>query len=171
MEAYYFLFDKDYRRPDGVSFKVRAELRRRLLERLRAVSEQAEKVILVTHSMGTMIAYDVLRNCAGCPPVDTLFTLGSPLGVKEVQDELMATNRKTVDFPAAALRRWINVYDPLDVVCGADPILANDFATVNGRSVEDVRESNWGNWRHTVTHYFAGSTFRTRLAEALGVER
>jgi hypothetical protein len=39
--------------------------------------------ILMTHSMGTMVAYDVLRNCDGCPPVDTLFTLGSPLGVKE----------------------------------------------------------------------------------------
>ena len=53
---------------------------------------------------------------------------GSPLGIKEVQDELMATDRKTVDFPSATLRRWVNVYDPLDVVCGADPILANDLS-------------------------------------------
>ncbi len=171
LEAYYFLFDKEYLRPDGARFKVRAELRRRLLDVLREASERAEKIILVTHSMGTMVAYDVLRNCAGCPPVDTLFTLGSPLGIQEVQDELVATNRKAVDFPATALRRWVNVYDPLDVVCGADPILANDFAAVGGRTVEDVKESNWGNWRHTITHYFAGQTFRTKLAEALGVER
>ena len=171
MEAYYFLFDKKYRRADGETFQVRAVLRQRLLEKLHDASEQAEKVVLVTHSMGTMVAYDVLRNCADCPPVDTLFTLGSPLGVKEVQDELIATGRNTVDFPAATLRRWINVYDPLDVVCGADPILANDFAAVSGRSVEDVKESNWGNWRHTITHYFAGSTFRKHLAEVLGVAR
>ena len=63
MEAYYFLFDKEYIRPDGARFKVRAELRRRLLDVLRAASEQAEKIVLVTHSMGTMVAYDVLRNC------------------------------------------------------------------------------------------------------------
>jgi pimeloyl-ACP methyl ester carboxylesterase len=172
MEAYYFLFNKEYLRPsDGKTFKVRAELRRLLLDALRAANDKAEKTVLVTHSMGTMIAYDVLRNCDGCPPVDTLFTLGSPLGIREVQDELVATNTKSVDFPAATLRRWINVYDPLDVVCGADPVLANDFTAVDGRSVEDVKESNWGSWRHTITHYFAGKSFRSRLAEALGIER
>jgi hypothetical protein len=171
MEAYYFLFDKEYVRADGKRFKVRGELRERLLTALRAASEQAEKTVLVTHSMGTMVAYDVLRNCTGCPQVDTLLTLGSPLGIKEVQDELMATDRKTVDFPSATLRRWVNVYDPQDVVCGAAPILANDFESVGGRRVEDVKESNWGSWRHTITHYFAGKTFRIRLAEAVGVER
>ena len=149
---------------------MRAELRRRLLDALRAASEKAENIVLVTHSMGTMVAYDVLRNCDDCPPVDTLFTLGSPLGIQEVQDELVATDRETVDFPASRLRRWVNVYDPLDVVCGADPILASNFAAVDGRKVEDVKESNWGNWRHTITHYFAGKIFRTKLAEALGVE-
>jgi len=171
MEAYYFLFDKEYVRPDGQQFKVRAELRRRLLQVLDTASEKAEKIVLVTHSMGTMVAYDVLRNCEACPQVDTLFTAGSPLGVKEVQDELVATDQKKVDYPAAKLRRWVNVYDPFDVVCGADPILSNDYGVVNGRSVEDVRESNWGNWRHTITHYFAGKEFRRLLCEAVGVSR
>lgn len=170
MEAYYFLFDKEYVRSDGKSFRVRGELGRRLLDVLKMAGEQGEKIVLITHSMGTMVAYDVLRNCLECPPVDTLFTLGSPLGIKEVQDELLATNQENVDFPAAKLRRWINVYDPLDIVCGADPKLSKDFASVDGRSVEDVKESNWGNWRHTITHYFAGKTFRARLAEAIGVD-
>lgn len=172
MEAYYFLFDKEYRRPgDGQMFKVRGELRRLLLEALARAGAAADKIVLVTHSMGTMVAYDVLRNCDGCPQVDTLFTLGSPLGVQEVQDELVPKDRRAVDFPAATLRRWINVYDPLDVVCGADPILANDFTVVNGKTVEDVKESNWGSWRHSITHYFAGPRFRSHLAEALGIER
>jgi len=170
MEAYYFLFNKEYVRADGQRFDVRAELRRRLIKALAEANERAEKTVLVTHSMGTMVAYDVLRNCAECSQVDTLFTLGSPLGVQEVQDELVAAGRKTVDFPSTALRRWVNVYDPLDPVCGSDPVLSNDFAAAAGRSVEDVKESNWGSWRHTITHYFAGKTFRTRLAEAVGVE-
>jgi hypothetical protein len=170
MEAYYFLFDKEYSRGDGQKFKVRGELRRRLLEVLKKASEQGERIVLVTHSMGTMVAYDVLRNCSDCPPVETLFTLGSPLGIKEIQDELIATGQKHVDFPAAKLGRWINVYDPFDVVCGADPRLSNDYASVSGKSIEDVKESNWGNWRHTITHYFAGKTFRARLAGAIGVE-
>jgi hypothetical protein len=34
MEAYYFLFDKEYQRADGQRFKVRQELHRRLLDSL-----------------------------------------------------------------------------------------------------------------------------------------
>jgi hypothetical protein len=169
MEAFYFLFDKEYERKDGARFMVRKELRARLLDELRRAHEQAEKVVIVSHSMGTMVAYDVLRNCADCPPVDVLFTLGSPLGVREVQEELIAEDAADVDFPARTLGRWVNIYDPLDPVCGADPRLSNDYRPVDGKRVEDVKESNWGGWRHTITHYFAGSQFRMHLARALGI--
>jgi hypothetical protein len=168
MEAYYFLFDKEYTRKDGVRFKVREELRNRLLEKLAAVASQAEKIIVVSHSMGTMVAYDVLRNCPGCPPVDTLITLGSPLGIKEVQTELTARGVDRIDFPAATTRRWINIYDPFDPICGADPQFANDYKSVDGKTIEDIEESNWSKWRHTITHYFAGTLFRKKLGEALG---
>lgn len=170
MEAYYFLFDKEYQRKDGRRFKVRQELRNRLLEDLHKAKQQGKKIVLVTHSMGTMVAYDVLRNCPNCPQLETLFTLGSPLGIQEVQDQLVAKGRKQVDFPAAKLNRWINVYDPLDPVCAADPRFANDYQEVDGKCVEDMQESNWGSWRHTVTHYFAGKLLRARLAESLGVQ-
>jgi hypothetical protein len=169
MEAYYFLFDKDYVRQDGVRFKVRQELRFRLLRELAAATAEAERVVIVSHSMGTMVAYDVLRNCPECPPVDTLITLGSPLGIREVQQELIAVDAKDVDFPAAKLSRWINVYDPLDPVCGADPKLANDYAPVDGKGIVDIKESNWGSWRHTITHYFAGNQLRAQVAKAVGI--
>lgn len=170
MEAYYFLFDKEYVRPvDGVTFKVRAELRKRLIDDLKEAAKRAHNLVLVTHSMGTMIAYDVLRNCQDCPPVEVLFTLGSPLGITEVQEQLRAERMPPIDFPPA-LGRWINVYDPLDPVCGMDPKM-NDYHPTAGRKVEDVCESNWGSWRHTITHYFAGRQFRTLLAQALEVPR
>jgi PGAP1-like protein len=173
MEAFYFLFDKEYERSDGKRFKVRTELRKRLLEELAKAQGNGEKIIIVSHSMGTMIAYDVLRNCVDCPQVDTLITLGSPLGIREVQDELVAVDAGAggVDFPAVKLRRWVNIYDPLDPVAGADPRLANDYRPVDGKSVEDIKESNWGSWRHTITHYFAGSQFRRVLADVIGIAK
>lgn len=168
MEAYYFLFDKEYVRPqDNVRFRVRKELRDRLLGILAEAADTSKKTIIVSHSMGTMVAYDVLRNCPGCPAVDTLITIGSPLGVREVQEELIAVDAGDVDFPAATLRNWINIYDPLDPVCGADPKLENDYRPVAGRRVTDIKESNWGTWRHTVTHYLAGTRFRAELNKAL----
>lgn len=168
MEAYYFLFNKEYRRADGQTFRVRDELRNRLMASLKQANDAARSVVLVTHSMGTMVGYDVLRNCTDCPPVHAFFTLGSPLGVQEVQDELRAQGRATVDFPAAKVGSWINVYDPLDPVCAADPRFVDDYEAVQGKQVEDVRESNWGSWRHTITHYLAGKLLRARLAQALG---
>jgi hypothetical protein len=168
MEAFYFLFDKEYTRADGRRFMVRKELRSRLVDELTRARQEAEKLVLVSHSMGTIVAYDVLRNCPECPQVDTLITLGSPLGVREVQEELIAENAADVDFPADKLGRWVNVYDPLDPICGADPNFANDYRPVGGKSVIDVKESNWGGWRHTITHYFAGSKFRSHLRDALG---
>ncbi|MCF5716015.1 hypothetical protein I9H06_17550 [Pseudomonas tremae] len=42
-----------------------------------------------------------------------------------------------------------------------------DYAPYGDRKVEDVRESNWGSWRHSITHYFAGKQFRALLAQAL----
>jgi len=167
MEAFYFLFNKEYKRADGKLFMVRKELRDRLLARLSEASAAAERVIVVSHSMGTMVAYDVLRNCQECPQVDTLITLGSPLGLQEVQDELRAVGVAQIDFPAERLAHWINVFDPLDPICGADPRLANDYAPVGNKQVKDLRESNWGKWRHTITHYFAGTLMRDSLLQAL----
>jgi hypothetical protein len=74
-----------------------------------------------------------------------------------------------VDFPAAKVRRWINIYDPLDPVAAADPKLAGNFREVDGKRVEDIKESNWGSWRHTSTHYFAGTQFRRLLRESIGI--
>jgi hypothetical protein len=166
MEAFYFLFDKEYVRPDGERFAVRKTLRERLLTDLKAAQVQAEQTVLVSHSMGTMVAYDVLRNCPECPPVHTLITAGSPLGVREIQEELIAADAEDVDFPASRVERWVNIYDPLDPICGADPRLANDFRSVDGKSVVDVKESNWGKWRHSISHYLAGTEFRRALAAA-----
>lgn len=170
MEAYYFLFDKEYQRLDGARYQVRRELRDRLVKDLRTAREVAEKLVIVSHSMGTMIAYDVLRNCTECPNVDTLFTLGSPLGLTEVQNELRAATANKIDFPTAKLIRWVNVFDPKDLICAADPRFANDFKPVDGKQVEDLEEHNWGNWRHTATHYLAGVKFRAALADSLGID-
>ena len=47
----------------------------------------------------------------------------------------------------------------------------DDYEAFEGRKVEDVHESNWGSWRHTITHYFAGKKFRALLAEVLELQR
>jgi hypothetical protein len=170
MEAYYFLFDKTYTEPSSnITYQVRSELRSRLINDLKNASKSNGKIIIVSHSMGTMIAYDVLRNVADCPQVDTLITLGSPLGITEVQEELKAIETEKIDFPADKLKQWINIYDPLDPICGLDPRLSNDYLQVDGKSVRDIKESNWGSWRHNISHYLSGKLLRDQLKVELDI--
>jgi hypothetical protein len=53
----------------------------------------------------------------------------------------------------------VNVFDPFDVVSRLDPHLASDFRK-SGEVVIDVREENWGTWRHSATKYLKGLKLR-----------
>ncbi|MEW6270035.1 MAG: alpha/beta hydrolase [Thermodesulfobacteriota bacterium] len=170
VEAYYYLFDKPFRRSDGVTFQTRSELQDRLIADLKRARATADRVVIVAHSMGTMIAYDCLRNRPDCPAIDGLITLGSPLGIDEVQDRLRANGAKRVDFPRDRLEgEWVNVYDRFDPVAAPDPKLANDFLDRGEPRVVDVNEQNWGEWRHTITHYLKGPKLRGALRRLMQV--
>ena len=123
--------------------------------------------VIVCHSMGTILAYDCIRNRADCPPIDGLITLGSPLGLDEVQDAI-APSKGHVDFPGEKLKGpWINVFDPLDPVVGFDPHMANDYLRDGAEVVSDIRESSWGQWRHNIVKYLAGPRMRAELKRLL----
>ena len=150
-EAHDYLFDVG---------GVRETIRARLLAALNACPEGTRRVV-AGHSQGTFIAYDVLTGVADCPPVDGFMTIGSPLGVDEVQDRLVWSREN--GFPSVLRGDWVNVFDPLDVVSRPDPHLANDFRKAGVQCVIDVAESNWGMWRHSATKYFKGPKLRAHL--------
>jgi subtilisin family serine protease len=100
---------------------VRDRIRQRLVDVLKAVAGQP--VTLVAHSQGSIVAYEVLSALgAAAGNVEALVTIGSPLGIAEVQDWLEPDNRKVPDV----IRRWHNFADPLDPVA-MDKRLRSDF--------------------------------------------
>ncbi|MGH7766672.1 MAG: S8 family serine peptidase, partial [Candidatus Binatia bacterium] len=102
----------------------RKEMRESVLARLRV---GGGPFIVVAHSQGSMIAYDVLSELDKNQHDIRLFvTIGSPLGITEVQDQLKTlTGQKKLAVPAC-VSRWVNVADPLDPVA-FDKSLAGDF--------------------------------------------
>lgn len=76
-----------YSRPKE-SFLVRDTVRIRGLDALRAADMAPRPHVVVGHSLGSVIAYDLLRNVASAPVLDGMLTLGSPLGLDEVQGRL-----------------------------------------------------------------------------------
>lgn len=169
-DVHHYLFNAESTPRPGETYKVQDVIRKRACEVLAQGEAKEPPHVLVTHSMGTVIAYDCLKRVTGCPAVDGLMTIGSPLGLDEIQDGLKPEWSRADGFPQQRVHgRWVNIYDPLDPVASFDPDLAWDYKRANVSVVEDFREDNWGRWRHSISKYFAGQTLRTKLAEMLGL--
>ncbi len=165
-DVHHYFFNSEISPRPGASYRVRDELQRRFLEHVVAHADERPHII-VCHSMGTILTYDCVRNRPECPPIDGLITLGSPLGLDEVQDAV-APKGGRVDFPAEKLKGpWINIFDPLDPVVGFDPRFANDYTRAGAEAVVDIRESNWGEWRHNIVKYLGGPRLRAELKRLL----
>ena len=153
-EAHDYLFDVN---------GMRQTIRRRVLDALEPCAPDA-RVVLVGHSQGSFIAYDVMQ-LPGCRTIHGFLTLGSPLGIDEIQDKLDWT--RDDGFPRTLDGEWVNVYDPWDPVSRPDPRLANDFRKGGREVVVDVEEPNWGRWRHSATKYLKGPELRRHLRRLL----
>jgi len=168
-DAHHYFFNLETTPRTAARYRARDEIRRRFVEALRA-GDARRPLIAVTHSMGTMIAYDCLKHVADCPPLDGLITVGSPLGLDEVQDFYPSWS-KDDGFPSERLQGpWVNVYDPLDVVAGLQPRLAPDFRRRGDPVVADVREDNWGTWRHSISKYLQGQSLRGHVSRMLDLD-
>lgn len=150
-DVHHYLFDVEFSPRPGLTYFVRQEIRRRFVDVLATQVGQRGPHIVVSHSMGTVIAFDCLRNVNGCPSVDGLMTIGSPLGLDEIQDRLGPGYSSSDAFPAERLKGgWVNVFDRLDPVDGFDPTLADDYPATGQERVMDVEVVNKGPWRHAI---------------------
>ena len=166
-DAHHYLFDVKHSPRPSDTHRVRTEVRARTAKALAQAPDNGPHVV-VAHSLGSVIAYDVLKRVPGVPAIDALLTLGSPLGIDEVQDRLRPEWSRSDGFPRARVRGpWVNVYDPLDPVCLLDGTLRDDFQRDGRDVVEDVRVLNPGPWRHRFDKYAAQPALVAYLADLL----
>lgn len=113
-----------------------------LIEQLGSVQSANDRVCIVAHSMGTVIALDVLQSWDG-GNVDLLITMGGPLGLYYVH-EGYARLGVPQRFPDV-LHRWVNVYDPADAITWPARDIASLYPTHAGayrvfdQQIADVR--------------------------------
>lgn len=126
--------------PDVAGYFFKPAQRERIRQRLRdqLALPPNQPVAIVSHSLGSVVAYEVLSSLAGSGPgmidLRAFITLGSPLGIREVQDFLVPDRREA----PPAVPRWFNFADPLDPVA-ADKRLAGEFRWVAdpARTIDD----------------------------------
>jgi hypothetical protein len=170
-DVHHYLFNERHSPRPGVEYRIRDVIRDRVVKTLQQGAAQPGPHIVVSHSMGTVIMYDCLKRVGATPRVDALVTVGSPLGLDEIQDQLKPEWSSAGGFPGERVAdRWLNVYDRLDVVALLDPKLANDYRREGVSVVEDLNENNYGRWRHDIGKYLGGRRLRTELAGMLGLD-
>jgi hypothetical protein len=169
-DVHHYLFNVEHSPRAGVNYRVQDEIRKRFIDELKEAGKKEGPLIVVSHSMGTVIAYDCLKRVPDCPPVDALMTIGCPLGIDEVQDKLKPEWTRSNGFPEKVANNWCNIYDRLDPVAGFDPNIANDYCMEGDEIVTDINEQNSGTWRHNISKYLLGEKLRSALAAQLKLE-
>lgn len=134
--------------------RVQRDIDARVRTEIEAAFDAGERAVIVSHSLGTVVAFRLLREMSGEPahaaaiasgklPVPLLVTLGSPLAITAVRNKLGPPGGR----PKLAVR-WANFYDRGDLVAlgrgltietfgaGIENDDAVDNDTLNAHSIE-----------------------------------
>lgn len=141
LEAYYTA-DDIAKQTAGDS--VREQICGHLAELLR--KHRHRKILLIAHSMGSIIAYDVLTRYVPDVEIDTLITIGSPLGLPIIRSRIGAEmtdasgKAPVLKTPENIRTRWLNMADLRDKIALfynlEDDFKANDAGvTVSDQAV------------------------------------
>lgn len=158
---------------DTAAYFFRPEVREACKKRLRTVLPgKAAPVTIVAHSQGTVIAYEVLSEMsANDLDLVDFVTLGSPLGIEEVQDFLVPPGCVIPDVVLEG--KWHNFADPLDPVA-LDKAISNDFDP--GGFIQDALVTNIDSRRipgfnpHSAVGYLSHPNVRRVVNDAMRLD-
>lgn len=101
-----------------------------------------EPLVILAHSLGSVVAYDLLTRREPGREISLLVTTGSPLGLPAVQKHLLGHRGESpAPVPAAVPARdatWRNGYDARDVVAILNPLGPYLAQAVEGQ-IQDLR--------------------------------
>lgn len=148
------------------------KIRNVVTDKIKEAMEKTDGVVLIGHSLGSVIAYDVIReNLKANSPLNikTLITMGSPLKwvtkIRQAEGvEANPTDPTKLSLPGI---RWINIYDkedPITLKSDLPDTMFHDVENIpieSGRTFIDAHTSYW-------THSEVASIVRNAMfAEAL----
>ena len=111
---------------DGIA----THTRRMLKVALRAATKGRHPVLLIGHSMGSVIAYDSLWELSHSNRdhvvVDLLLTMGSPLGQRYIQKRIKGARKEAYERFPNNIRHWKNLAAIGDLTA-LNPYLVGDF--------------------------------------------
>ena len=131
-----------------------AEHTRQMLKTpLRVACESRRPILLIAHSMGSVIAYEALWQLSRVDnlvlDIDLFLTMGSPLGQRYIQKRIKGNDETGVRRYPDNIRRWINLSSVGDLTA-IDPNLRDDFGEMTELDLVDAIDDreiyNWFRW-------------------------
>ena len=127
---------------------VGQQVRELLKAPLREMFAKGDRVLVVGHSMGSVVAYDALWELTHIEKnpgrVDLFLTLGSPLGMRFTQQRLLGTHEKGRRRYPHNIRSWTNMTSHGDLTA-LDAGVRDDYkAMITFGVVESITDVNAG---------------------------
>jgi hypothetical protein len=177
---------------------LRKEIKERVYKVARAVYEQKrqpeglheyERIVVVGHSLGSVIAYDalnrlILEDESAAGSIDVVgrtplfLTFGSPLdktafifavqgqGTSEARESVVASMQPLIQDYRFRPKRWINVFSPWDIISGSLDFYDLSEAT-DSRRVTNEEDAEATTLLIAHTEYWTGNLVMRRIYEAL----
>jgi len=120
--------------------KARDGFRQKLVEVIQKYSNY--KIMLIAHSMGSIIAYDTLTQVLPDQKIDTFITVGSPLGLPVIIKKILEEQNIGVSLkskpktPESIQNKWLNFSD-LDDTVAMNYNLTDDYLP-NTKNVKPI---------------------------------
>lgn len=146
---------------DVFDYLTKPAIRETINNGVRSAIHAGESTVVVSHSLGTLVAYNVLREAGpgGGLKVPLFVTVGSPLGVSRIRRSVAPTT-----FPPS-VGSWFNAMDERDVVA-LYPLQPPHFQ-VNPAIINKTDVNNHTENRHGISGYLNDKEVAKRIHDAL----
>lgn len=138
----------------------RRDLRKQANSLVGKALDGKDPVVIVAHSLGTVVAYWTLKELKRDISVPLLVTLGSPLGIPSIKSEIP----RPLDTPPA-VRHWLNAADVRDPIALFPRLDRNHYPEARIENISDVK--NPPGDRHGIRGYLRDDLVVRRIAEAI----
>jgi len=141
-----------------------------------------KNILLIGHSMGSIIAYDVLNQLVPDIKIDTFVTIGSPLGLPIIMSKIASEQKQTLikkaklRTPENIVRNWYNFSDLEDKVA-LNYNLGDDYEE-NSNRIRTVDKIVFNNYEyngrrnpHKVYGYLRTPEFSAAIYDFLTFDR
>jgi hypothetical protein len=138
LQRYFKDLDIYYKEKCKDEDEQKCEIKKVIRHRTKTIIEKYKKdeILIIGHSMGSIIAYDVLSFSEPATLVNTFITIGSPLGIPIVKSKIAKEleqnhfNKLQLTTPPTVVKNWFNFSDIEDKVA-IDYQLGDDFSENN----------------------------------------